>query len=282
MMQKKPRANVERQEVVDTIATMGSQREWGEPYFERVLSVYRERTTGSKGKMLPWTEFVVAEGLAVALARAKGNTVAMFPRTDLPPDHGLPWPEYLDFSKTHEVWNNLTTTRDGCKQASGGDVSAEFANEFNTIHTSMHVAGGIEVDGPVGSSSGDVGVGGDGSNVVPPNADLKADWDKAVKALGIAVRGWSAKKRDYTGTLQNAKVNRNTKDAVVHVDLQSLVDTGSLIDSTLNEWDTKIRAGEAAMTKEVINDINESCKAATANMQCANKKQQALFYLFKL
>ena len=111
---------------------------------------------------------------------------------------------------------------------------------------------------------------------------MKADWDKAVKAFGIAVRGWSAKKREYIGTLQKSKVNRNTKDAVVHVDLQSLVDTGSLIDSTLNEWDTQIRAGEAEMTKAVIDEINESCTAATANMQSANKKQQALFYLFKL
>ena len=150
----------------------------------------------------------------------------------------------------------------------------------------MHVAGSeIDADAVAstgGSSSGDVVVGGEGCNVGLPPADVKADWDKAVKALGIAVRGWSAKKREYIGTLQKSKVNRNTKDAVVHVDLQSLVDTGSLIDSTLNEWDTRIRAGEAAMTKAVANEINESCTAATANVQCANKKQQALFYLFKL
>ena len=286
MLQKKPRTNVERQEFVDTIANMGAQQEWGEPYFERVLSTYREHTTGRKGQMMSWTEFVAAEGLGVALARAKGKTVHMEPRTDLPADHGLPWPEYLNFPKPREVWDDLTTTRDGCKQASGGEVSANFANEFSTVFTSMHVAGSeIDVDAAAstgGSSSGDVVVDGESCNDGLPPADVKADWDKAVKALGIAVRGWSAKKREYIGTLQKSKVNRNTKDAVVHADLQSLVDTGSLIDSTLNEWDTKIRAGEAAMTKEVINDINESCKAATANMQCTNKKQQALFYLFKL
>ena len=90
------------------------------------------------------------------------------------------------------------------------------------------------------------------------------------------------KKREYIGALQKAKVNRNTKDVVVHVDLDSLVVSGSLIDLTLNEWDTKIRAGVADITKEVIADITSSCAAATANMQAANKKQQALFYLFKL
>ena len=286
MFQKKPRTNHERQEFVDTIANMGQHQEWGEPYFERVLENYREHTTGSKGQMMSWTEFVAAEGLAVALARAKGKTVGMVPRTDLPPDHGLPWPEYFNFSKSREVWDDITTTRAGCKQASGGEVSADFANEFNTVFTSMHVAGReIDVDATAmtgGSSSGDVVGGGEGRNVGLPTADVKADWDKAVKALGISVRGWSAKKREYIGTLQKSKVNRNTKDAVVHADLQSLVDTGSLIDATLNDWDTKIRAGEAEMIAAVINEINASCTAATTNMQSANKKQQALFYLFKL
>ena len=303
IVKKLPQDNPQRVDFVSRVVHIARTKgNFEDATFNVYRKVFTAKKQGAKDKWISWEELIRSQGVAKATIIAKAKTIPQRFDKKLPPDHGLDWPQYLEFELGRDQKERFSCTEDGAhhtQQTNAADfaifdaVADEIARPSVPFVSSATLGPPLQPASPIAQPYSHPWGTDDTlaelqelraakkkeQDVKDEKTRLDAWYDKVKASLTVARKThaeWDRKALQLQAVVNRAGEHENTKGTVMLEGLVAVIAQGVADDDVLMGYEKHLLAKSLEFKQEHLNHIENLSSQIYLHMKAATKKAQAI------